>query len=205
MKALLGKKLGTTRVFKADGEVVAVTVVAAGPCTVTQLKTADRDGYEAVQLAFDAIEPRKANKARAGHFAKAGKGAFRFLREVRGEGAELKLGDELRAELFEKGDVVHVTGTSKGRGFAGVHKRWGFKGGRATHGSMFHRQPGSIGNRQDPGHVVKGKKLPGHMGDRRVTVRNLEVVDVLADRGWLLIKGSVPGAKNGLVMIRAAR
>ncbi|MCA9773417.1 MAG: 50S ribosomal protein L3 [Myxococcales bacterium] len=205
MKALLGKKLGMTRVFKPDGEAVAVTVVAAGPCTVAQLKTPENDGYSAVQLAYDPIEARKLTKPQIGHFAKAGKGTFRILREVRDFGEELAVGAELRADLFAKGDVVDIVGTSKGRGFAGVQKRYGFKGGRATHGSGFHRAPGSIGMRQDPGHTVKGKKMPGHMGDRRITIRNSEIVDVLADRGLLLIKGTVPGARDGLVMIRATR
>ncbi|MBZ0253014.1 MAG: 50S ribosomal protein L3 [Candidatus Methylomirabilis sp.] len=204
MKALLGTKRGMTRVFTEDGRQVGVTVVEVGPCVVTQVKTARTDGYEAVQIAYGPVEARKAGKALIGHFGKAGKGTFRHVREVRGAGEGLALGSELTAGVFAKGDRVDVTGKSKGRGFAGVFKRFNFGGGKATHGSMFHRAPGSIGMRQDPGKVAKGKKLPGHMGDKRVTTRNLEVVEVLADKGVLLIRGSVPGAPNGLVFVQAA-
>lgn len=204
MKALLGTKRGMTRVFTEDGRQVGVTVVEVGPCVVTQVKTKETDGYEAVQIAYGAVEARKVAKALIGHFGKAGKGAFRHVREVRGAGAGLALGAELKADVFAAGDRVDVTGKSKGRGFAGVFKRFNFGGGKATHGSMFHRAPGSIGMRQDPGKVAKGKKLPGHMGDERVTTRNLEVVGVLADKGVLLIRGSVPGAPNGLVFVQAA-
>jgi len=203
MKALMGRKVGMTRIFTAEGRAVPVTVVQAGPCVVTQVKTVETDGYEAVQLGFDRVAERKVTKPLNGHMAKAGKGSFRFLREVRRADEDLPaLGDELGVEVFAKGDKIHVTGKTKGRGFQGVMKRHNYKGGRATHGSRFHRRPGSIGMCQDPGKTLKGKALPGHMGDKRVTVKSLEVVDVLPDKGVILVKGAVPGGKAGVLFIR---
>jgi len=200
---LLGKKLGMTRIFTEDGRSVTVTLLEAGPCTVVQRKTQSNDGYEAVQVGFGAVKKTSINKPTAGHFNKAGIEARRVLREFRVDGeSELKIGDELKAELFSVGDYVDITGTSKGKGFAGVIKRHGFKGGPGGHGSHFHRAPGSIGQSADPAKVYKGKKLPGHMGDARVTTQNLEVMTVDAEKNMLCVRGTVPGANGGLVVLK---
>lgn len=199
MNAILGRKVGMTQVFAANGEARGVTVVEAGPCVVVQVKTKDRDGYDAVQLGFGAR--RRVNDALRGHFRRLGE--FQYLREVRVDDASAyAVGQKFGAELFEAGDRVDVVGTSKGRGFAGGVKRHGFRGGPKTHGqSDRHRAPGSIGSGTTPGRVRKGLRMAGHMGDARVTVKNLRVFASDAARGVLLLEGAVPGAKGGLVQI----
>ena len=199
---LLGKKIGMTRIFTDDGRWIEVTVVEAGPCTVVQRKTEERDGYDAVQIGFGEVRESRCTKPLLGHFEKAGTTPKRTLREIRiSKDDALQAGDEVRADIFEAGDRVDVVGTSKGKGFAGVIKRHGFSGGPGGHGSRFHRAPGSIGQSADPSKVYKGKKLPGHMGNRRVTVQNLEVVTVDPEKNLLLLRGSIPGANGGTVMV----
>jgi large subunit ribosomal protein L3 len=205
IEGLLGRKIGMTQVFSAAGEAIPVTVIEVGPCIVTQIRNKERDGYEAVQLGFGEVKPKSLTKPEQGHLA----GAGRLVRHLREFGAdnieEHQVGQVLSADVFEPGQVIDVTGTSKGRGFQGVVKRHGFSGGPKTHGqSDRHRAPGSIGAGTDPGHVWKGTRMAGRMGNRRVTVQNLEVVEVLADKHLLLVRGSVPGAKNGLLMVRRA-
>jgi len=201
-KGLIGKKLGMTQVFSDEGA-IPVTVIEAGPCVVIQKKSAGKDGYEAIQVGFGRKRPKNVTKPLQGHYKKADKGLFRFLKEFRVESSdEYEIGAELTADIFEVGDFVDVTGTSKGRGYAGVVKRHGFRGGRATHGSMFHRAPGSIGASADPSRVLKGRKLPGHMGDQRVTVQNLTVLGIRPEMNIILVKGAVPGTNNGIVLIR---
>lgn len=205
---ILGKKIGMTQLFDANGHVVPVTVLQAGPCVVVQRKTKARDGYEAVQLGLvDFRRDKLVNKPLRGHFARAGVEPTRFLREFRIEdGADgLQPGDRVLAEEFRPKEKIDVIGTSKGKGFQGVVKRHNFRGGRATHGSMFHRAPGSIGQSASPSRVFKGVRLPGRMGGKRVTVRGLEIVEVQADDNVILVKGAVPGAKGGFVAIRRAR
>jgi large subunit ribosomal protein L3 len=202
-KGLIGKKLGMTQVFWDDGSVIPVTAIEAGPCVVVQKKATDVDGYDAIQLGFDRLKEKTVTKPLRGHFEKAGKGCFRILREFKLESAnDYEVGAELRADLFKVGDYIDVVGTTKGRGFAGVVKRHGFRGGRATHGSMFHRAPGSIGASAWPSRVFKGKRLPGHMGNRRQTVQNLMVVSVRPEKNLILVKGSVPSSTNGIVLIK---
>ena len=194
-----------TQVWSDDDRLIPVTVVEAGPCVVSQVKTVETDGYAAVQLAYFEVSEKRAKKPMTGHFKKAGSTPRRFLAEARiAEGDQFEAGQEISCEIFEPGDAIHVTGTSKGKGFAGVIKRHNFKGGPAGHGSHFHRAPGSVGQASQPSRVFKGMKLPGHMGDETVTVRNLEVVRVVPDQNLLLIKGAVPGGKNGFVTIRSA-
>jgi len=206
MKGLLGEKLGMTQVFDENNRIVPVTVVQAGPCVVTQVRSVDTDGYAAVQIGFGAVDPRRVNKPETGHFAKAGVTPRRELVELRTDDAtEYTLGQELTAELFEAGQRVDVTATSKGKGTAGVMKRHGFHGVSASHGShRNHRKPGSIGGASTPGRVFKGMKMAGRMGVDRITTQGLTVHAVDADRGLLLIKGAVPGPKGGLVLIRTA-
>jgi large subunit ribosomal protein L3 len=206
-KGILGKKLGMTQVFAADGRCVPVTVVEAGPCIVLQKKTAEKDGYNALQLGFGARKAHRTNKPAMGHFRKAGKGAFNFLREIEVDAVdEHNVGDEITCDVvLAPGDIVDVCGTSKGKGFQGVIKRWNFAGGRASHGSMFHRRPGAIGASAWPSRVFKGKKMAGQMGNRRVTVQGLEVVDVRPEENVVLVKGAVPGPANGLLVIRKSR
>ncbi|MFI3272543.1 MAG: 50S ribosomal protein L3 [Pseudomonadota bacterium] len=201
---ILGRKIGVTRIFASDGSAVAVTVIQAGPCPVTQVKTVATDGYDAIQIAFDVAKEKHLTKADCGHLAKAGKGLFRTLRELRFTApAEQELGAELTVDMFAAGDRVKVTGTSVGKGYQGVMRRWNFKGSKDTHGcEKVHRSGGSIGNNTEPGHVFKGKKMAGHWGDERVTSMNLEVVEVRPEDNVILVKGSVPGSKNGLVMVR---
>lgn len=202
-KGLIGKKLGMTQVFAEDGRCIPVTVVEAGPCVVVQKKTIDKDGYNAIQVGFDAVDAAKSTRAKVGHCKEAGKGVFRYLRELRIDNADqYSIGDEINAEIFAAGDEVDVTGTSIGKGYQGVVKRWGFKGGRSTHGSRFHRAPGSIGCSATPSRVFKNKKMPGQLGNERVTVQRLQVVKVDAAENLLLLKGAVPGATNGLVIIK---
>ena len=203
--ALLGKKIGMTQVFDENNRLIPVTVIEAGPCPVTQVKTAETDGYSAVQIGYRAQKEHRLSKAALGHFEKAGVEPLAELREFRVEAeGELNVGDVLTVEKFEAGQKIDVIGTSKGRGFQGVVKRYGFAGGPASHGSMFHRRGGSYGMCQWPGHVIKGKKMPGHMGDKQRTVQNLTVVKVLADKNLILVKGSIPGSRGSLVTVRTA-
>jgi len=192
INAIYGKKLGMTQIFAEDDTVIPVTVIQAEPNKVCQVKTAATDGYEAVQMGFGAIKPKKVNRPMAGHFAKQGTEPVRYLREVRVEDAS----------QYQVGDTQ--TGTSKGKGFAGVMKRWGFAGGPGGHGAHFHRAPGSVGQCATPSRVFKGLHLPGHMGCETVTVRNLEVVRVDEEQNLILVKGAVPGGKNGIVRVRMA-
>ena len=203
---ILGTKLGMTQVFDENNRVVPVTVVQAGPNVVTQVRTPEKDGYTAVQLAFGAIDPRRVNKPRAGHFAKAGVTPRRHLVELRtSDAGEYSVGQEITAEVFETGAVVDVVGTSKGKGTAGVMKRHGFKGLGASHGTQRkHRSPGSIGGCATPGRVFKGLRMAGRMGNARTTTQNLTVHRVDADNGLLLIKGAVPGPKGGLLLVKSA-
>ena len=203
---IIGKKIGMTQVFRPDGQVVPVTLLKAGPCVVVQRKTPARDGYDAVQLAL--IEKtKKPSRPMAGHLKKAGlEGGARFLREFRLKGgADLKPGDRVLVDQFKPNEKVDVTGVSKGRGFAGVVRRHGFGGGDATHGSMFHRAPGSIGASSFPSRVFPGTRMGGHMGHAQVTVRNLEVIDVDPEDHVLMVKGAVPGPNGGYVIVRRAK
>ncbi|HEX4872871.1 MAG TPA: 50S ribosomal protein L3 [Nevskiaceae bacterium] len=204
--AIIGRKAGMTRVFTESGESIPVTVIECTPNRVTQVKTLENDGYRAVQVTAGEVKPQRVNKALTGHYKKAGVAAGRGLWEIRlaeGEGAEFAPGSEIKVDVFADIKRVDVTGTSIGKGFAGVQKRWNFGGGRASHGnSLSHRAPGSIGQRQSPGKVWKGKKMAGHMGDDRVTALNLDLVKVDAERHLLLVKGAVPGAANGDVIVR---
>ncbi|GAA4260213.1 50S ribosomal protein L3 [Dietzia aurantiaca] len=209
IKGILGAKLGMTQVFDENNRVVPVTVVKAGPCVVTGIRTEETDGYNAVQIAFGAIDPRKVTKPVAGQFEKAGVTPRRHVAEIRFENAEqaagFELGQELGADVFEDGAFVDVTGTSKGKGFAGTMKRHGFAGQGASHGTQaVHRKPGSIGGAATPGRVFRGKKMAGRMGNERVTTMNLKVHKVDAEAGVLLIKGAIPGRNGGLVMVRSA-
>jgi large subunit ribosomal protein L3 len=199
---LIGRKLGMTQLFLEDGQVVPVTVVEAGPCRVQQVKTRERDGYLAVQLTFEEVPEQRLNKPALGRFRKSSVPPSRLLREFPYEGAAPEVGRVIDASIFQAGQQVDVTGTSIGKGFAGGMKRHHFRGGPATHGSMFHREPGSIGSSSFPSRVWKNKKLPGHMGAEQVTVKRLEVVRVEPDQHLLFLRGSVPGAKNGLVLVR---
>ncbi|MCX5825769.1 MAG: 50S ribosomal protein L3 [Deltaproteobacteria bacterium] len=203
-KGLIGKKLGMTQIFSDEGVSVPVTVIEVEPSVVIQKKTAKTDGYDALQLGYGRIKQQKVTKALQGHFKKADKGLFRVLREFNMNPDGCEAGQELNAEMFAPGDYVDVVGTTKGKGFAGVIKRHGFHGGRATHGSMFHRAPGSIGASADPSRVFKGTKLPGHMGSARKTVQNLLVWAVRPDMNVILVRGAVPGSKNGYVLIKQA-
>ena len=201
VQGLMGKKIGTTQVFRDSGEALCVTAVQAGPCTVTQVKTVDKDGYNGVQLGFEDV--KRLSRPRSGHLGKAGK-LFRYLREVRADDiGEVEVGQDVGVGLFEPGDLVDAIGYSKGRGFAGGVKRHGFRGGPKTHGqSDRHRAPGSIGAGSTPGRVIKGLRMAGHMGNSRVTARNLEVIEADRERNLLLLKGAVPGARNSLVLLR---
>jgi len=203
VRGILGKKVGMTQIFDDDGRVVPVTVVEAGPCVVVQRKSVDRDGYEAVQIGLVEATPRRnAPKPIQGHFAAAGVPPTRHLGEVPVDADdEVKPGDSVLADIFDADDRVHVIGRSKGRGFQGVIKRHGFGGGRATHGSMFHRAPGSIGRSAWPSRVFPGQGMPGQTGNSRVTVKNVTVVKVDADRNLLFLKGGVPGARNSYIRI----
>jgi len=204
IKGLIGRKLGMTQVFNEDGTSVPVTVIEVEPSVVVQKKTAEKDGYDAVQLGYLRVKQKAVNKPLQGHFRAADRGFFRVLKEFRGAVEDVEVGQEIKVDIFSPGDYVDVTGTSKGRGFQGGVKRHGFRGGRDTHGSMFHRAPGSIGASSFPSRVFKGKRLPGHMGDSRVTVQNLRIISVRPDINALLVKGSVPGPKNGILIIREA-
>src|SRR5690349_7671724 len=203
---IIGKKVGMTQLFAADGTVAPATVIKAGPCVVAQVKTAAADGYEAVQLGLVEAKPTKENKPIQGHFKKAGVPATRVRREVKvvAGGEAPKAGDQIGVGIFAENDRVDVIGTSRGKGFQGVVRRHHFAGGRASHGSMFHRAPGSIGASSFPSRVVRGMRMAGHMGADRVTVRNLKVLKVDADNNLLLLEGAVPGGPNAVVVIRKA-
>jgi len=203
MKGIIGKKLGMTQIFLEDGTRVPVTVIQAGPCYVVQKKTADSDGYSAVQVGFESVAAANVNKPYLGHCTKSGHGVFRHLREFKNDQVDaMNVGDEITVNDFSVDDVIDVTGTSIGKGFQGVIKRWNFKGGRASHGSRFHRAPGSIGASATPSRVFKNKKMPGQMGNVKVTVQRLKIVRVDAADNLLLIKGAVPGHKNSIIMIK---
>lgn len=206
VKGILGRKIGMTQLFDDSGEVVPVTVIEAGPCYITQVKTEDTDGYNAIQVGFEEVPERKLTKGQLGHLQKASVPVLRVLREVRLLGApEHVLGDIIKADVFAEGELVDVTGTSKGKGFAGAVKRHGFRGGPKTHGqSDRHRAPGARGAGTTPGHTFRGTKGPGQMGNKRVTVQNLKVALVDAERNLIAIKGAVPGPRQGLVFIRTA-
>ncbi|HIW32458.1 MAG TPA: 50S ribosomal protein L3 [Candidatus Paenibacillus intestinavium] len=202
MKGILGKKLGMTQVFTPEGNVIPVTVIEAGPCVVLQKKDLENDGYEAVQLGFADKKESRSTKPEAGHAKKANTTPKRYVREIRGINlGEYEVGQTVSADLFAQGEFVDVTGISKGKGFAGVIKRWGQSTGPMSHGSRYHRGPGSMGSIQ-ANRVPKGKRLPGHMGTETVTIQRLEVIRVDAERNVLLIKGSIPGPKNGFVNIK---
>ena len=204
IQGILGKKLGMTKVFVADGRRVPVTVVEAGPCTVVQKKTESTDGYSALQVGFLAKKTHRVTKPMMGHFKKADQGAFTCLRELAADNVDdYQIGDQITCDaVFKAGDIIDVTGTGKGKGFQGVIKRWGFSGGRASHGSKFHRGPGAIGMSAWPARVHKGKKMPGQMGNVRVTLQNLEIVEVRPEQNLILIKGAIPGPNNSLVLLR---
>lgn len=204
-KAILGKKIGMTQIFTEDGRLIPVSVIEAGPCRVVQKKTEEVDGYKAVQVGFENKKERKANKPEQGHFKKAGVPVMKYLKEFKLENAaELNVGDELTVAQLEAGELVDVTGTSKGHGYAGTIKRWGTHRGPMTHGSHYHRGPGSLGACSDPSRVFKGKKMPGHYGVDKVTIQNLDLVKIDSERNLLLVKGSIPGPKGGLVVVRNA-
>ncbi|HDS05649.1 MAG TPA: 50S ribosomal protein L3 [Deltaproteobacteria bacterium] len=202
---IIGKKLGMTQVFAEDGAAVGVTAVEVEPSVILQVKTKEKDGYDSVQLGYSRVKQKNVTKPLQGHFKKADKGNFRVVREFSVKSGSFEVGQEIAADIFKAGDFVDVAGTSKGKGFAGVVKRHGFGGGRATHGSMFHRAPGSIGASADPSRVFKGTKLPGHMGNERKTIQNLQVWQIRPEMNLLLLKGSVPGSKNGFVLIKKAK
>ena len=201
---LLAKKLGMTQAFNEHGRAVAVTVLEAGPCTVTQVKTPEKDGYHAVQVGFETVAEKKLTKPEQGHLKKSG-GRFRYLREFKPEqGQEVAVGQQITVEVFKEGELVDVSGTSIGKGFQGGMKRWHWKGGKATHGSTQHRAPGSIGSTTTPGRVFKGHHLPGHMGDDQVTVQNLRIMKIDAEGHRLVIQGAIPGPENRLVIVTRA-
>ena len=204
-KALIGKKVGMTQIFDENGRIVPVTAIEVGPCTVTQIKTVEQDGYTAVQLGFGDVKENKLTKPAKGKFDKANVTPKKHLKEFRVDSVEgMNVGDELNADTFVVGDKVDVQGTSKGKGFQGVIKRWGQHRGPMGHGSMYHRRPGSMGPTSTPGRVFPGKHLPGHMGDVTVTVQNLEVVKVDLDKNVILVKGSVPGAKGAILRVKSS-
>lgn len=206
LEGILGKKLGMTRIFSQEGEETPVTVIKAGPCFVVQRKAREREGYDGIQLGFIEKKAKRVNKPLADHFKKANTPPFYHLREFKGEGLEVyQPGQRIGcADIFKVGDFVDISAKTKGRGFAGVVKRWGFRGGAKSHGSMFNRAPGSIGSSSDPSRVLKGKRLPGHYGNERVTIQNLKVVDIRPENDLILIKGAIPGPVNGVVEIRKA-
>lgn len=201
-KAIIGRKIGMTQVFTDEGKMVPVTVIEAGPCPVVQKKTKERDGYEALQLGFADKKAKNVTNPIKGHFDKVGVGYKRVLKEFALEGSDKNVGDEIRVDVFSEGERVDITGTTKGKGFAGTVKRWNTSRGPMSHGSQYHRGAGSMGACSTPGKVAKGKRLPGHMGVDRVTVQNLDVVRVDVDRNILLVKGAVPGPGGGIVFVK---
>ncbi|HUU40455.1 MAG TPA: 50S ribosomal protein L3 [Desulfatiglandales bacterium] len=203
VKSILGKKIGMTRIFRDSGECIPVSVLEVGPCYITQIKSKGKDGYNAIQVGFQPKKDKRLNRPLLGHFKEAGKGGFIYLREIKVDDIDsLELGQEVTSEIFTAGDFVTVRGISKGRGFSGVVKRWGFSGGDKTHGCRSHRVPGSIGSSAYPSRVTKGKKLPGRMGNQRVTVKNLKVFDVIKEKNLILVKGAVPGSSGGLLEVK---
>ena len=202
-KTIIGKKVGMTQIFDEKGIVIPVTVIEAGPCVISQIKNIETDGYNAIQLGYGDVKEKHINKPEQGHFKKANLAFKKHLREFRVDSVEnIKVGDEVKVDVFEAGDKIDVQGTTKGKGFQGVIKRHGQHRGPMGHGSMYHRRPGSMGSTSTPGRVFKGKKLPGHMGVQTVTIQNLDVVRVDLDKNVLLVKGSVPGPKGALLKIR---
>ena len=207
MTGLIGKKVGMTQFYNAEGNVIPVTVIQTGPCVVVQKKENAKDGYSAIQVGFGSKKNQRVNKPQQGHMAKAGKGAFEVLKEFRlDDVSQFQVGQEIKAtDLFKTGDHIDVSGTSKGHGFAGVIKRWSFGGFPGSHGTHeYFRHGGSIGNRSFPGRVRKGKKMAGHWGNEQISVQNLEVVDIRPEANLMLVKGAVPGAKHGIVVVRRA-
>ncbi len=202
INGLIGKKIGMTEIFLDDGTVVVSTVIEAGPCFVVQKKTADKDGYEAVQIGFEGVKPQRVSKPLLGHFKKAGVPPLRHIIEFDPEGEDYNLGDTIDAGIFKEGDIVDVVGNSKGKGFSGTMKRHNFRGQPASHGGMAHRRPGGIGQASYPGKVWKGMKMPGQMGNERVTVQGISVVRVDAGKNVLIVKGSVPGPNGGTLIIK---
>jgi large subunit ribosomal protein L3 len=204
MKAILGKKIGMSQVFADNGELVPVTVIEAGPCTVVEKRTLDKDGYQGIQLGFGFIEEKKVSKPVLGQFKKKGLTPVKYLREFKaGAGEKLDVGDEVKVDVFKTGDLVEVTGRTIGKGFAGAIKRWNFHRSAMAHGSKYHRGVGSLQSR-DAARVFPGRKMPGHLGDERVTVRNLKVVSVDPEKNLLIIRGAVPGAKGSLLLVKEA-
>ena len=202
---IIGRKLGMTQVWSEDDRLIPVTVIEAGPCVITQIKTNEKEGYSAIQIGYGELKEKHVNKPMAGHFKVSGAAARKYISEVRVEdSASFELGQEINLEGFADTNKVHVSGVSKGKGFAGVIKRYNFQGGRASHGSHFHRAPGSVGQCASPSRVFKGKKLPGHMGSEKVTVKNLEVIKVDVEQNLLLVKGAVPGGKGAILRVRTA-
>ena len=202
-RGLIGRKLGMSSLFSPQGQQLPVTVLEVGPCVVTQVKTREIDGYDALQVGFAKKRKKRSNKPQQGHLKKSGGQAYACLKEISvDDPSEYELGQALTVEMFQVGEHVDISGVSKGRGFTGVVKRWGFSGGRGTHGSMFHRAPGSVGASATPAKIIKGRKMPGHYGNRRVTVRNVEIVDIRPDQHILIVKGAVPGSRSGLVEVR---
>lgn len=203
VKVIIGRKLEMVQLFAEDGTVLPVTLIEAGPCVVTQIKTPERDGYAALQMGFGKSKPKNVTKPMKGHLDKVGKGYFKVLHEVRTDQIEeFQTGQELSVEAFAIGEVVDVTGISKGKGFSGTIRRWNFQRGPAGHGSKNVREPGSTGNATYPGRVIKGKKMPGQKGNRRVTLMGLKIVDVRPEDNLMIVKGSIPGSRNGIVFIR---
>jgi len=205
IQGLMGEKIGMTQVYLEDGTIVPVTVIEAGPCQVVQKKVQEPDGYQAYQLSFKLKKEKNTSKAMLGHFKKAGISPARFLREFRGDDQEIQMGQEVRVDIFKKGEKVDVTGVSRGKGFAGSIKRHHFSGGPATHGSMFHREPGSIGASSYPSRVFKNQRLPGQMGNVRRTVEKLEIIHVQPDENILMVKGAVPGSPGTLLVIKRSK
>ncbi len=203
-KGIIGRKVGMTQIFSSNGVVIPVTVIEAGPCFVTQKKTLESDGYSAIQIGFQQIvSENKVNKPMTGHFKKAGVTPMKYLKEIRlDQTDDFNIGQEIKAEIFSEGDLVDIQGVSLGKGFAGVMKRHNFAGGPAGHGSGFHRRVGSIGMKEHPGEVYKGRKMPGHMGNKVVTTQRLKVVKVMTETNVILVEGAVPGHKNGIVYIK---
>ncbi len=205
IEGLIGRKVGMTQMFLDDGTLLAVTVIKAGPCFVVQKKISEKDGYEAIQIGFEEVKPQRATKPILGHFKKAGVPPLRFLKEfkvINGKADDYKSGDLVRVDIFKEGDIVDITGKSKGKGFAGVMKRHGFRGQPDSHGGMSHRKPGSVGQHSYPARVWKGLKMAGHMGAKRVTMQGLRVVKVDAEKNLIIVKGSVPGPDNGMVILK---
>jgi large subunit ribosomal protein L3 len=203
MKAIIGRKLGMTQMFGEDGSAIPITVLEAGPCFITQIKTPERDGYSALQIGYGTRKPRNVNQPLKGHMEKANKGYFQVLREVRvDQPGEFELGQGFTTDIFQVGENIDVIGTSKGKGFAGTIKRWGFSRGPTTHGCKNIREPGSTGMATFPGRVLKGKKMAGQKGNKRVTVMNLKIVDIRSEENLMFVEGAVPGANNGVILIR---